>query len=192
MGIHYSELEKNDTKYFVIKGIKISFAFVLANTDVDIRGDILEEIGLIYSKVFEYQHRKCKYNEYIDSILIEQDTPFGKYIEENEGLFINDSKQITYLKIVSAYDSAVLEDNSKMANKILPLFKTTDDEKRNEMIKRYDEDVKDYILANSNFFDFMNGKNKDKNATYYVYSEGNISKLNTDSEEKVLVKKRED
>lgn len=167
MEIKY-RFNENDDSYMKVdyEGLSI---FML---DLDVPRDVYVEVSDIYLSVFKFM-QNCKNKESLGrEITIRADSALAKWLISNtDGKnIINIDEYISYDKIVNALLVATYQDNEKMANKLIPLFKERKSGTRDELGEYCSLQVIDYILKNSNFdryLDSLGGNSKVDNECLY-------------------------
>lgn len=178
--MHYRSVEEN--KDYMLVDVKFGIAYMTGKDDIE--KDVYSELQSIYFKLFQFEkENNIGYNK--ESIAIRKDSLVGQYILSHSELWINDDEQVTYDKIVNAYNVATFEDNTKMANKILPLFKGRVSGSRDELGDVCSLFVLDYILSNGDFKEYLKKKDgtvENQEKHYIVYEDGEYSRRILDSE----------
>lgn len=168
----YSDIK--DNKDYITIGSLFDLGFIIFSSD-----SLLDEIKDEFEKLYFDGLVSGNHTKYLDyKILIRRDSNVGIFINNHPELFINISMEITYKKVADAYLTAIYDDDSKMANKILPLLKGKICGMRDELSSKYCEDVLDYILNNDNFEEHVFGVNSDKKEKYLLYENGHYSVIN--------------
>lgn len=178
--MHYRSVEEN--KDYMLVDVKFGIAYMTGKDDIE--KDVYSELQSIYFKLFQFEkENNIGYNK--ESIAIRKDSLVGQYILSHSELWINDDEQVTYDKVVNAYNVATFEDNTKMANKILPLFKGRVSGSRDELGDVCSLFVLDYILSNGDFKEYLKKKDgtvENQEKHYIVYEDGEYSRRILDSE----------
>lgn len=170
--IHYKSVEEN--KDYMLVNVKTDLAYMTMKEDIE--DDVYKELQSIFFGLVSYEHdNNIGYIK--EPIAIKKDSIIGRYILCHPESFVNDDTEVTYDKIVNAYDVATFEDNTKMANKILPLFKGRVSGSRDELGDVCSLVVLDYILDNGDFKEYLRKKDGEyRNREYYVYEDGRYSR----------------
>lgn len=150
--IHYKSV-KDNAEYITIP-IKINGLSLFLDEDEQISSDVYKELQSMYFGLFQFEKEQGVYIK--DDIALRKDSIIGSFILSHPENFINDDTDVTYKKIVDAYSVATFEDNTKMANKILPLFKGRVSGRKEELVDVCDLKVLDFILENGNFQEYLN------------------------------------
>lgn len=185
--MHYRSVEEN--KDYILVDVKFDIARMTMNEDIE--KEVYSELQSIYFKLFSYEcNNRIGYIQ--EPIALRKDSIVGRYILSHPEICINDDTDVTYNKIVNAYNVATFEDNIKMANKILPLFKGRVSGSRNELGDICSLSVLDYILSNGDFKEYLNKKDgtvKNQVNEYLVYEDGEYLKKSLSLEkDKIKVK----
>lgn len=148
---------------------------------------VLKEISLIHSKIREYE-KKNKWS--IGEMTISKDNILGRYITESNDSYIFDDINITYKKIVDAFNISIFEDNP-ISKDIYPLFKHQISGDLKSLSEKYDENVINYILNNNDFeyyLSIVNGKYEP--LEYKVFENGDfiVKQLPRKIKEKKLIR----
>lgn len=199
MKYSYASIKEDDE--YILVDVKVSLGMAVMCQDISY--EIKSKMGKIYSSLFEFEkENKCGY---VSNVLLRKNSEVGQYITSHSDMFLDDSKYISYEKIVNAFNVAVYEDNAKMSNKIMPLFKGMVSGDKKELLEQEQakENVLDYILINDNFYEYLEKQNgeqviknylvyDDKNDDYfyvrYIDGEKSIENNNNKSFQKVLSK----
>ena len=138
-----------------------------------IPNEVSKELGLIHTKIREYEKKN---NWSIGEMTISKDSVLGRYVVESNDSYIFDDIDITYKKIVSAFNIAVFEDNP-ISKDIYPLFKHQISGDLKSLSEKYDENVINYILNNNDFEYYLNIINgKYEPLEYKVFENGDFIK----------------
>ena len=185
--MHYRSVEEN--KDYILVDVKFDIARMTMNEDIE--KEVYSELQSIYFKLFSYEcNNRIGYIK--EPIALRKDSIVGRYILSHQEICLDDDTDITYKKIVDAYNVATYSKNLKMANKILPLFMGRISGTRDELGDICNLTVLDYILDNGNFDDYLkklDGKVENIVKEYYVYEDGEYSRRVLAPEiEKVKVK----
>lgn len=178
--MHYRSVEEN--KDYMLVDVKFDIACMTIKEDIE--KDVYSELQSIYFKLFQFE-RENKRSYIQEPIAIRKDSLVGQYILSHPEICINEDFDVTYDKIVNAYSVATFEDNTKMANKILPLFKGRISGSRDELGEVCSLVVLDYILSNGDFKEYLKKKDgilNTQSKEYYVYEDGSYSRRALDSE----------
>lgn len=162
---------------------------------IDIRGDfgnlIMEDIPQNIQKEIRqafldfFQYQKENESKVLETVALRKDSVLGQFILSSSDLFFNDDNYISYEKVVNAYNIAVFENDDKMANKILPLFKNRMSGMKEEF-SDFPEKVISYISRNADFYHHL--KSKDNIFQYLVYEDGIYQRKNLKLNEKINCK----
>lgn len=173
--IHYKSVDENQD-YILIK-ILYNLDYLLTYND-KVESKAYEELQSIYFGIFQFERNAGVIYKH-EPIALKKDSELGKYILSHPEIFIDDDKEVTYDKVVSAYNVATFEDNAKMANKILPLFQRRISGNRDQLSEICNLNVLDFILKNGNFkeyLDKLDGKVVVENKEYIVYEDDEYSR----------------
>lgn len=185
--MHYRSVEEN--KDYILVNVKYDIARMTVYEDIE--KDVYSEFQSIYFKLFVFE-RENQIGYLQEPIALRKDSLSGKYILSHPEIWINDDEQVTYDKVVNAYSVATFEDNTKMANKILPLFKGRVSGSRDELSDICSLNVLDFILSNGDFKEYLkkkDGKVNNQAREYFVYEDGEYNRRVFDTEKgKVKVK----
>ena len=96
---------------------------------------------------------------------------------------------ITYEKVINAFNIAAFEGND-MTDKILVLFREQACGSKKDLMKKYDENVLDYILEHDSFYGLARTETKINPQEYLVYEDGKCIKRTLSTEKKVLKKNK--
>lgn len=185
MKYYYSDV-KGMEKYISI-GTLFDLGYIVVSSD-----SLLDEIKESFEKLYFDRFVTGNHAIYLYyEILIKKDSDVGNFIINHPELFLNKSMEITYKKITNAYLTAVYDDNSKMANKILPLLKGKICGMKEDLSSKYCESVLDYILNSDDFEEHVFGVNSDKKEKYLLYENGQYSVISGDKKGITKVKKIE-
>lgn len=160
---------KEDEKYILVD-IRTSLGIAISNDGI--ADEIKLEMGKIYTSLFNFEREnKCGH---LSDVLLSKNSVVGQYIVSHPDMFSDDSKYISYEKVVNAFNIAIYEDNAKMSNKIMPLFKGMYSGYKDELLEQglANENILDYILIHDDFYEYLekkNGEYIEKN--YLVYDE---------------------
>lgn len=163
-----------DNEEYITVPVKYGLELFLVD-DERIDSDVYRELQSVYYGLFHFEKEQGIYVR--DDIALRKDSILGHFILSHPESFINDDTDITYKKIVDAYSVATFEDNTKMANKILPLFKGRVSGRKDELADVCDLKILDFILNNGDFnkyLDKLDGK-VDQQKRYVVYENGKYS-----------------
>jgi len=152
----------------------------------EIPKEISKELGSIYSKIREYEKKNKRS---IGEMTISKDSVLGRYVVESNDSYIFDDINITYKKIVDAFNITVFEDNP-ISKDIYPLFKQQISGDLKSLSEKYDENLINYILNNNDFeyyLSIVSGKYEPKE--YKVFENGDfvVKKLPRMVNEKKLI-----
>ena len=168
--VHYKSVKTND-EYITIPVKRTGLSLFLID-DERVNSDVYKELQSVYYGILNFEKEQGIYIN--DDISIKKSSLLGSFILSHPESFINDDTDVTYKKIVNAYSVATFEDNTKMANKILPLFKGRISGRKEELADVCDLKVLDFILKNGDFDEYLNnldGKEKTPRR-YIVYEDG--------------------
>lgn len=133
-----------------------------------------------------FQYEKENQDIFLESVALRKDSALGQFILSNPNLCFNEDDYISYDKIVNAYNVAVFENDDKMANKILPLFKSRMSGMKEEF-SSFPEKIISYISTNSDFYHHL--KSKDNMYQYLVYEDGTYQRKSLIPNHKMKQKK---
>lgn len=168
-------------KDYLMINVKLHVGALIFREDLD--EEISKEIKAIYFGLFTYEKNTSK--SYLrEDVAVKKDSTLGSWLLEN---CENADDFITFNKVTNAMNIAIMEENIKMSNKIMPLFKRQVEGKKDEF-KDENPTVINYILNNPSLEDFL-GINDDKE--FLVYEDGTFDKRKlTKEKEKQLIKER--
>lgn len=149
--------------------------------DENIPRSVLNEISSINLSLFMYK-RNTALSEIGKNITIKSDSQLGNWLILNtDGVnIINEDMYVSYDKIVNALVVATFEDNEKMSNKIMPLFKSRVSGTKEELMELTTEQVIDYILNNPSFDDYLSMVDGiAKNEEEFIYDKGAYQKVSS-------------
>lgn len=154
--INYNYNEKS-TKYITVS-IEELLMF-MSKMDMEIEGKV--KVFELCSQYIELQKKNKIKSEQKINILAESE--LGQLIIKSN-LSKKEDNPITYHNIVSAYNIAVFTDNSKMANKLLPLFRQDIYGSKEELLKVINPTIIEYIEEHNNFYEFLENESISKKA----------------------------
>lgn len=166
--------------------------YLMVNVRKDLDGLFTESIPENIKKETEQivsifsQYQKENNDTFFQKIALRKDSVLGKFILSHPEIFFNDDDYISYDKIVNAYNVAVFENDDKMANKILPLFKSRMSGMKEEF-SSFPEKVISYISRNFDFYYYLNSK--DNVYQYLVYEDGTYQRKSLIPNHKMKQKK---
>ena len=154
--------------------------------------ELRAEINQMYASLFQYE-KEQKENVYITDVSIKKTSALGKFMIENTDMLqrVNEDCLITYEKVVSAFNTAVFE-NNLLALEILPLFQAQISGTIEKLSKTYTEDVLTYIVEHPSFethLEKINGPYEEN--LEIVYENGEYKEKSLISESKETVQKTE-
>lgn len=167
--IHYKSAKNND-EYITIP-VKFGLSLFLVDDEKRVSSDVYKELQSAYFGLFQFEKEQGVYIK--DDVALRKDSILGRFILSHPENFIDEDTDVTYKKIVNAYSVATFEDNTKMANKILPLFKGRVSGRKEELADICDLRVLDFILNNGDFdkyLDNLDGK-VEQPKKYVVYED---------------------
>lgn len=180
--IHYRSVPDNEDYLLV----NVKFDLARATMKEDIEADVYRELQSIYFQLFSYEHEN-NIGCIKEDIALRKDSIVGKYMLSHPELFLNEDEEVSYDKIVGAYNVAIFDNNMKMANKILPLFQSRVSGSKDELSDGCNPNVLDYILANGDFKDHLRKIDGEyKYREYYVYENGKYEKKSLRPELRVV------
>ncbi|MDO5003674.1 MAG: hypothetical protein Q4E39_05575 [bacterium] len=166
--VRYKSIKTND-EYITIP-VKINGLSLFLVDDERVSSDVYKELQSVYFGILNFEKEQCIYVR--DDIALRKDSILGRFILSHPENFINDDTDVTYKKVVDAYSVATFEDNTKMANKILPLFKGRVSGRKEELADICDLKVLDFILNNGDFDEYLNNLDgKEKTPRRYIVYE---------------------
>lgn len=168
---------KDNDEYIMID-VLTGIGVLLANRDKYlVSDDVFNEISDIYFTAFDREVRKeLKWND-IGTIALRKDSLLGQYLINNadDVKIQNMDLYISYEKVVNALNIAMFENDCKISNKILPLFKEQISGIKDELETYCSRNVIEYILKNNDFKTYIEKYNGEyKPDEYIVYEEGEI------------------
>ena len=156
--------------------------------------DTPEEVKLESSEIISTlkQYQKNNYLGFIGKVTIRKDSYLGQYLISNsdQKRIINEDLLITYIKVINAFNVAAFEGN-KILDKILVLFREQASGSKESLMKKYDEDVLDYILEHDSFYGLARTEEKINAKEYLVYEDGKCTKRTLSTGNKVLKKSKQ-
>lgn len=167
--VRYKSVKTND-EYITIP-VKINGLSLFLVDDERIDLAVYEELQSVYFGLFTFAKKQGIFIN--DDVALRKDSILGRFILSHPENFIDEDTDVTYKKIVNAYSVATFEDNTKMANKILPLFKGRVSGRKEELADICDLRVLDFILNNGDFdkyLDNLDGK-VEQPKKYVVYED---------------------
>lgn len=180
MELNEYRLNKDNNEYLMLD-IKIGAFSLIKDTPENVSNNVME----IYKKILEYEFQNR--TTIFENIAVRKDELICNYILNNTEKYIDAEKYISYDRVISAFYIAVIKDDIKMTNKILPLLKDKVEGKVEELGK-YPEYVLDYILKNNDFKEYLNPRKTDE---YYVFEDNQIVRKNLKQEKnKVYTKEK--
>ena len=155
----------------------------------DAPSEVKQEAAEIMTKIREYH--KNNYNGCLNKIVIRKDSYIGTYLlgHSDQKKIINEDLLITYKKVINAFNVSAFEGN-EMSDKILVLFREQASGSKEDLMKKYDEDVLDYILKHDSFYGLARTEEKTSPKEYVVYEDGKCAKRTLSTENKVLKKQK--
>lgn len=170
---------KENNEYFTINAHWI-LPELIVNEEIKLPEDVSQEVGAILSKIVQFE--KMNGATYIHEVAIRKDSVLGKFLVTHcdYGEIINEDSYIYFNQIVNAMNIAIYQDN-EIYKEIIPLFKNEDSSSKEELAKKYDERILDYIVANDNLDNFLRHyetteEESEKEPTeYVVYENGEFS-----------------
>ncbi len=174
--IYYKNVPENHD--YILINVKHDLLYLIRE---GIPNEIYSELQSIYYGLLQFEQQLQRYIS--EDIAIRKDSLIGSFILLNKRTFIPED-EITYKKVVNAYNIAVFKEDNHMANKILPLFKERVSGSIEELSKIYSSDILLNILENENFEEYLkmlDGK-KDKTVEnkkekeYVIYENGGYTK----------------
>lgn len=156
----------------------------------DVPVEVKLEASEIMKKIKEYH--KSEYSGCLNKIVIRKDSYVGTYLISNsdQKKIINEDLLITYIKVINAFNVSAFEGN-EMSDKILVLFREQASGSKEALMKKYDEDVLDYILKHDSFYGLARTEEKTSPKEYLVYEDGKCMKRTLSTGNKVLKKTKE-
>lgn len=97
---------------------------------------------------------------------------------------------IYYVQIIEALKISIFE-NNEIFNKIIPMFRDQVQGSKEELSKKKDKNILDYISKNDNFEEFLSKQDEDykePNVEFTVYENGEFSNKILTNNDKVLKK----
>lgn len=148
----------------------------------DVPENIKEIASEMYCKMYEFEKKRDW--GHISKISIRKSSYLGNYLlYANDIEVINKDYIITYDKVVNAFN-IVVYDGNPIYKQLLPLFKTGINVNYNELLKKYDSTVLDYILDNSDFDLYLLRNGDYDSISYVVYEDEQYSTCNFTLEKK--------
>lgn len=187
MDITYNEIKEN--KDYILVGVRFELlTLALQFHELKIHPEIVKIIFDMHHKLFEFERQEKKY---IDYVAIRKDSLIGNYlITHTDGNHvINESRYIDFKKVTDAFNIATLEDNDKMVDLLLPLFKNRENGTFEELEKRYSEELLNYILEHDSLKEYLNemdGIESFREKEYIIFENGEYSKRVLKNKAKVL------
>ncbi len=168
--VRYKSVKTND-EYITIP-VKINGLSLFLVDDERVSQEVYRELQSVYFGILNFEKEQCIYVR--DDIALRKDSVLGHFVLSHPENFINDDTDVTYKKVVDALSVATFEDNNKMFNKILPLFKNRISGRKEELADVCDLKVLNYILENGNFEEFLNRHDgiEELPKKYVVYEDG--------------------
>ena len=156
----------------------------------DVPPEVKQEASEIMTKIREYH--KNNYSGCLNNIVIRKDSYVGIYLSSHsdQKKIINEDLLITYIKVINAFNVAAFEGN-KILDKILVLFREQASGSKESLMKKYDEDVLDYILEHDSFYGLARTEEKINAKEYLVYEDGKCTKRTLSTGNKVLKKSKQ-
>jgi hypothetical protein len=127
---------------------------------------------------------QCKDSD-IKSILIKKNSELGRFILNNNDLFTD---YISYSDVINALNISILEDDVKMANKLMHPFKEKVFGKTSVFLEKYGEKVVDYIKNNNDLDLYL--EEKDGKKKEFVYDNFKVLEKDNSNSSSVKVYKR--
>lgn len=177
MDITYKEIKEN--KDYILVGVRFDLLLLAAELEeLKIHFEIEKIIFDMHHKLYEFERQEKKY---IDYVAIRKDSLIGNYlITHTDGNHvINESRYIDFKKVTDAFNIATLEDNDKMVDLLLPLFKNRENGTFEELEKRYSEELLNYILEHDSLKEYLNemdGIESSREKEYIIFENGEYSK----------------
>lgn len=182
-----------DNNDYLMVNVKYDFAYLLVSDNLNIPTDVYNEINKIYTNSFDRNVLdNLNMSHFPDKVAILKNSLVGEYLINNSDNIniINLDNYISYCDVVNAFNISVYEDDCKMSNKILYLFKNRKYGFIEELKKEYCSDVIDYIAENRDFDTYLEKKyNAYYPGEYVIYEEDKFVCKNLNIKEKVKVKK---
>lgn len=142
----------------------------------DIDEPVKREVNDIFYKYFECFSSNNAFGCPI-KIAFLRESLIGDFITWNPQIYLKENLEVTYEKIVGAYNTAIITDNEKMANKLYPFFIDYTGANMSKLFDHSNDNIKDYILDNYDFFGYINEqKGEAVNDSYLVYENGSFQK----------------
>lgn len=177
MDITYNEIKENSD--YILVGVRFELlTLALKFHELEIHPEIVKIIFDMHHKLFEFERQEKKY---IDYVAIRKDSLIGNYlITHTDGNHvINESRYIDFKKVTDAFNIATLEDNDKMVDLLLPLFKNRESGTFEELEKKYSEELLNYILEHDSLKEYLNemdGIESSREKEYIIFENGEYSK----------------
>lgn len=149
---------KEKDKYLELENISIASLGELCNTAISKKEqNIVSELKIMIRKLF-YFEQNIKIN--IKKVLIKKNSSIGQFIltyTDNEKI-INTDNYITFEKITNAMKISIMMDESKIFNKLEPLFKKQFSGTKEYILEniRNGEQIVDFINKNDDFVEYLN------------------------------------
>lgn len=167
--VYYKSVKGNEE--YITVPVKCKGLSLFLDDDERIDLAVYEELQSVYFGLFTFAKKQGIFIN--DDVALRKDSILGRFILSHPENFIDEDTDVTYKKIVNAYSVATFEDNTKMANKILPLFKGRVSGRKEELADICDLRVLDFILNNGDFdkyLDNLDGK-VEQPKKYVVYED---------------------
>jgi len=181
---------KDNNEYLMINALVDGGILIVSD---NLPTDVLNEIQKMYFELFTFQkelnQNKLIKKTRVDEVAFKRNSLLGQWLMKNydQKKIIYKDLFIYYEKVVNALNIAIFEDN-EIAKKIIPLFKNQVNGDKYDLLKEHDEEVLDYILNCDNFYEKIEGKEKELEE-YIVFENGEYKKIVLSTGKKVLEKK---
>ena len=155
--------------------------------DYSIEKDVYILFQSMHYGLFMYENSNGLKNT--KEVLISKFSDIGKYIITHPERFENDDLNVTYKKVVNAFNISVFTDDKEMEEKILPLFKNRVEGNKKDLVKYVDINTLNYILKNKSFDEYLKKLDDKSDFKEYVVFEDGIYTSKKIEKVKMMIKR---
>lgn len=177
-GMIYEQIRENDEYVLICRE-------VLYYLGQDANSEIIKELKRAIKSISDCEENAKSYGLHIHHLAIKKDSTIGEYLLEK---CKDKDNYITHKHIASALLVAIAEDNVKLSNKIMSLFKSKISGEYRELSENIPEYLLEYIKENNDYDRYLEEVRNVSDKEYYVYEDGEIERKSL-SLGKVEVKK---